>query len=151
MGCVSIDGLFQRWIRFHLAVPRVGSLWGEGKGARTPPAGLRPSFFWEKFCFCRGPAWMPSDTQLSPGESEMSLARRDHQVLKRRRTSFQSWNLQDFSDGPVVKNPPCQCRTHRFHPCSGKIPHASPQGRVAPARCNWRKSLCSNTDLAQPK
>ena len=39
---------------------------------------------------CRGPAWMPSDTQLSPGETEMSLARRDHQVLKRRRTSLSS-------------------------------------------------------------
>ena len=29
--------------------------------------------------------------------------------------------------GSVIKNPPAQCQGHRFHPLSGKIPHATEQ------------------------
>ena len=28
---------------------------------------------------------------------------------------------------PGGKEPACQCRRHRFNPCSGKIPHAAQQ------------------------
>ena len=158
MCCVSIDGLFQRWIQFHLAVPRVGSLWGEGKGARTPPTGLRPSFFWEKFCSAVALLGCPQTHSSALGRPKCLWQGETIKCWREGEHPFPVLNLQDFSGGPVVKNPPANAghtgsilAPGRFHMPPGKIPHASRQGRVAPARCNWRKSLCSNTDLAQPK
>ena len=36
----------------------------------------------------------------------------------------QNHNEKDFPGGPVDKNPPAQCKGHKFDPWSGKIPHA---------------------------
>ena len=106
MCCVSIDGLFQRWIQFHLAVPRVGSLWGEGKGARTPPTGLRPSFFWEKFCSAVALLGCPQTHSSALGRAKCLWQGETIKCWREGEHPFPVLNLQDFSGGPMVKNPP---------------------------------------------
>ena len=39
----------------------------------------------------------------------------------------QQHNTQEFPCGPVVKNPPAQCKWHGFDPWSGNIPQAARQ------------------------
>ena len=57
------------------------------------------------------------------------------------RTAISLWKelLRDFPDGPVVKKSACQCRAHRFNPCSGRIPHAS-----QPKNQNMEQKQCCN-------
>ena len=50
-----------------------------------------------------------------------------HHHQSRRHLCLHSKEKQGFPGGPVVKNPPCKARGHRFDPCSGKIPHAMEQ------------------------
>ena len=75
---------------------------------------------------CVGPRVIPPDSNfaLSPASRVTSVG------------------LPDFPGSPVVRNPTCQCREHRFDPWSGKIPRVMEQLSLCattaePACCNY--------------
>ena len=141
------DGLYSTWLSEELAH------WRERRRVLSD-AFCRPQtllLLGGILLLCRGPAWMPSDTKLSPGENESSLARRGQQVPEEEEDiPFQSWA---FRISLVV-----QWLRIRLPMQDTRVPSllwedstCRPARRSIPARCNWRKSVCSNIELAQPK
>ena len=62
-------------------------------------------------------------------ESRVAWKRGQHRAQEFKVESYESV-YEDFPGGPVVKNPPMQCRGHGFNPWSRRIPHAT--GQLSP-------------------
>lgn len=90
----SVDDFYSTWLSQELAHL------GEGGGVFSD-APCRPQtlpLLGGMVLLCCGPAWMPSDTQLNPGESE---ARRHQQVLaEKENITFESCTFLPF---PVLR------------------------------------------------
>ena len=80
---------------------------GRGEGCSgTPPAGLRPSFFWERFCSVVALPGCPQTHSSALGRAKCLWQGEAISAGRVGKHPFPVLNLQDFPGGPVVKNPP---------------------------------------------
>ena len=80
---------------------------GRGEGCSgMPPAGLRLSFFWEKFCSVVALPGCPQTHSLALGKAKCLWQGEAISAGREGKHPFPVLNLQDFPGGPVVKNLP---------------------------------------------